>query len=76
MVELDKSPIKWLGGKSLLADKIVDAIPKHETYIEPFFGAGHVFFKKPKSKFEVINDIHSELTNFFIVGIKSFLSKM
>jgi len=60
------SPIKWLGGKSLLANKIIELIPEHETYIEPFFGAGQVFFRKPESKFEIINDIHSELINFFI----------
>lgn len=65
--ELNKSPIKWLGGKSLLADKIIDIIPKHETYIEPFFDAGQVFFKKPKSRINVINDIHSELINFFMI---------
>ena len=64
---MNKSPIKWLGGKSLLADKIIGLIPKHETYIEPFFGAGQVFFRKPKSKIEVINDIHSELINFFMI---------
>lgn len=61
------SPIKWLGGKSLLANSIIELIPKHETYIEPFFGAGQVFFRKPESKYEVINDIHGELINFFRV---------
>ena len=65
--EMNKSPIKWLGGKSLLANKIISVIPKHETYVEPFFGAGQVFFRKPKSKFEVINDIHGELMNFFLM---------
>lgn len=65
--EINKSPIKWLGGKSLLADKVIESIPKHETYVEPFFGAGQVFFKKSNSKIEVINDIHSELINFFII---------
>ena len=65
--EMNKSPIKCLGGKSLLANKIISVIPKHETYVEPFFGAGQVFFRKPKSKFEVINDIHGELMNFFLM---------
>ncbi|KAK3608778.1 hypothetical protein CHS0354_006819 [Potamilus streckersoni] len=39
----------------------------HETYAEPFCGAAHVFFRKPKSKNEVLNDINQELINFYRV---------
>ena len=45
-----------VGGKSRLAAQIVKMIPKHETYVEPFAGAGAVFFKKDPAELEVLND--------------------
>ena len=51
----------------MLASKIVPLIPIHNTYIEPFFGGGAVFFKKPPSKREVIVDTNRHLTNFYRV---------
>ena len=60
-----KSPLAWLGGKSRLADRIIEKIPAHQTYCEVFAGAAWVFFKKPASKIEIINDINSELTNLY-----------
>ena len=59
------SPIKWMGGKSQLRKKIIGMIPPHRCYVEPFFGAGWVYFGKQPSKVEVINDINSELITFF-----------
>ncbi|WP_252241706.1 DNA adenine methylase [Clostridium sp. ZBS18] len=29
-----------------MAKKIIDIIPKHNIYLEPFFGSGTVFFQK------------------------------
>lgn len=60
-----KSPLAWLGGKSRLADRIIEAIPPHQTYCEVFAGAAWVFFKKPESKVEIINDINADLTNLY-----------
>lgn len=61
------SLIKWIGGKRNLVGTILPLIPVHKTYVEPFFGAGWVYFKKEKSKVEVINDVNSELINFYRV---------
>jgi len=61
------SPIKWVGGKSRLRKQIVDLIPPHTCYVEPFAGAAWVLFGKPPSKVEVLNDIDQELVNFFQV---------
>lgn len=60
-----KSPITRLGGKSRSRKQIIEMIPKHTCYCEPFFGAGWVYFGKDKSKVEVINDIDKELINLF-----------
>ncbi len=60
-----KSPLAWLGGKSLLANKIIERIPAHTAYCEVFAGAAWVLFKKPESKVEIINDINRELVTLY-----------
>lgn len=66
-----KAPFKFHGGKSRIADWISSFIPPHTIYVEPFFGAGNVFFKKPMVDHhlyqEVINDLESNVYMFFKV---------
>ncbi|WP_423200924.1 DNA adenine methylase [Clostridium kluyveri] len=38
--------LKWLGAKWSIADKIIELMPKHKIYLEPFFGSGAVFFQR------------------------------
>ncbi len=56
--------ISYPGGKGKLLKHILHRIPKHTAYGEPFFGGGAVFFSKPKSHHEVINDINRALVHF------------
>jgi len=60
-----KSPLAWLGGKSQLADRIIDRMPDHLAYCEVFAGAAWVLFRKPESKVEIINDINRELVTLY-----------
>ena len=62
-----KSPLQWTGGKFYIAEWIVSLMPKHKIYVEPFFGAGWVFFRKPRSMIEVINDIDDRVYALFKV---------
>lgn len=63
-----KGPLKWHGGKSYLAPKLVELMPAHTRYCEPFFGGGAVLFAKPcEGVSEFVNDLHSELTMFWAV---------
>jgi len=63
-----RSPITWYGGKANMAKDIIPLFPpKFDTYVEAFGGAGSVLFKKSPSKFEIYNDLHSGLYNFFTV---------
>jgi DNA adenine methylase len=55
-----KTPITYYGGKQTLLKYLLPLIPQHKMYCEPFFGGGAVFFAKPKSEVEVINDINVE----------------
>jgi DNA adenine methylase len=59
--------ISWIGGKHILAKKIISIIPEHHCYVEVFGGAGWVLFKKPHSKVEAWNDLNSDLVNLFRV---------
>lgn len=70
-----KSPLAWLGGKSRLADRIIERMPAHQAYCEVFAGAAWVLFKKPESKVEIINDINSDLANLYRC-VKHHLSEL
>jgi len=59
------SPLNYFGGKSRLAKTIISRIPKHICYVEPFAGAAWVFFKKPPSKVEVLNDRDNNIVNVY-----------
>ncbi len=61
------SPIAYIGGKSKLAKTIIEMMPKHKAYCEVFAGAAWVFFRKEPSKYEVINDLDSDLICFYRV---------
>jgi DNA adenine methylase len=61
-------PLKWHGGKYYLAPKIVDMMPRHQQYVEPFFGGGSVLLAKdPANVGEIANDLNGHLTNFWKV---------
>lgn len=55
------------GGKFLLADWVVENLPEHKVYVEPFGGAGSVLMRKPRAKREVYNDLNDEVVNVFRV---------
>lgn len=60
-----KPILKYPGAKWRLAPWILENIPKCESYLEPYFGSGAIFFNKEPSKIETINDIDGEIVNFF-----------
>lgn len=61
------SPVKWFGGKSVLAARIAAMLPTHITYVEPFAGSAAVLFAKHQSPVEVINDADGDLMRFWRV---------
>ena len=62
-----KNVLKYPGSKTRIAKWICSFIPKHDVYLEPFFGGGAVFFNKIPSRIETINDLSSEVYNYFKV---------
>jgi len=69
-----KTPISYYGGKQKLANKIISLIPEHTLYCEPFLGGAAIFFAKPPSEIEVLNDTNKELINFYRVVQNDFVS--
>ncbi|CAG2532912.1 DNA adenine methylase [Maribacter dokdonensis] len=69
-----KTPTSYYGGKQNLITTILPLIPAHKTYVEPFVGGGAIFWSKPKSEVEVINDYNRELINFYECVQNDFVS--
>lgn len=59
--------LNYPGAKWGLAEEIVSLMPRHRSYLEPFFGSGAVLFNKPPSAIETVNDIDGDIVNFFRV---------
>lgn len=59
--------LSYMGGKSLLAGKIIPKIPTHTCYCEVFAGAAWLLFKKEESEVEIINDINTDLVTLYRV---------
>jgi len=61
-------PIKWHGGKSYLAKRLIALMPEHTHYAEPFAGGLSVLLRKScEGISETVNDLNSELSNFWRV---------
>lgn len=60
-----KVPARRYGGKVHLAKWILSHFPEHTTYIEPFCGSAAVFFAKPPSKAEILNDLDNRILKAF-----------
>ena len=60
-----KPPFTYYGGKQTIAAEIVKLIPEHTSYCEPFVGGAAVFWHKPKSLIEILNDTNLSIVNFY-----------
>lgn len=61
------SPVKWPGSKGRYVDLLLPLLPTTPRYVEPFVGSASLFWRKPPSRFEVLNDYNAHLINFYQV---------
>ncbi len=67
-IHLTPKPLfPYVGGKRRLAKHILPLFPAHTCYCEPCSGAAAIFFMKPPSEVEVLNDINGEIVNLYRV---------
>ncbi len=59
------SPFRYAGGKFYARKLILEHIPPHHYYAEPFAGGASIFFAKEKVGFNRLNDIDAELINCY-----------
>ncbi len=64
---MNRTLLRYFGGKWKLAEKIIQYFPAHQVYVEPFGGGGSVLLKKARSGGEVYNDLDGEIVNLFRV---------
>lgn len=62
-----KPPFAYYGGKTTLAPRIVNLLPSHRHYVEPYAGGLAVLLAKPPSLFETVNDLDGKLMTFWRV---------
>lgn len=62
-----RPPIGYFGSKILVARRIVDLLPEHSGYIEPYCGSLAVLLAKRPTGFEVVNDKDRDLQTFWRV---------
>lgn len=66
-MSIERPVLRYHGGKFLLAPFIIENMPPHRIYVEPFGGAASVLMRKARSFAEIYNDKWSTVTNVFQV---------
>jgi len=62
--------LKWAGGKYKIVDRILSALPKADTMVEPFVGSGAVFLNANYESY-LLADTNSDLINLYLEVQKS-----
>ena len=62
-----KSLLHNPGSKKHIASWIIENMPDHHSYLDPYFGGVGMFFEKPPSKIETINELDGDVVNYFKV---------
>lgn len=66
-VDVRRPALRYYGGKFRLAPWIIQRLPVHRIYVEPFGGGGSVLLRKERAVKEVYNDLDGEIVNLFRV---------
>ena len=59
--------IEYPGSKLMLLPRLLQLIPKHDVYIEPFGGGAVLLLNKPQVRCEIYNDLDDRIYTYFKV---------
>ncbi len=59
------TPFGYFGSKNKIAMQLITELPPHNCWVEVFCGSAAITLAKPIAPIEVLNDIDSEIVNFF-----------
>lgn len=62
-----RPPFPYFGGKMSVASRIVDLLPPHRHYVEPYGGSLAVLMAKRPTPIETVNDLDARLMTFWQV---------
>ena len=62
--KINRSFLKWMGGKGRVIPQLLQYLPKGERLIEPFIGGGNVFINTATEKY-IIADSNHDLINVY-----------
>ena len=62
---VDRPILRYHGGKWKLAPWIIENMPPHLVYVEPYGGGGSVLLRKPRVAAEVYNDLDNRVVDVF-----------
>lgn len=76
---IQRSFLKWAGGKAKIAHKISSALPKARVLVEPFVGGGSVFMNTDY-EYYILSDINPDLISLYrmlkYVGANQFIKDL
>lgn len=59
--------LRYHGGKWMLAPWVIEHLPPHKIYVEPYGGAASVLLRKPRAHAEMYNDLDGNVVGLFRV---------
>jgi len=62
---ITRPPFRYNGGHYFIANKLINYVPDHRIYVEPFAGSGAMFWRKRLAEVNVLNDLNKDVMSLY-----------